>query len=90
MKVNACYPYVSVNARQNSVLVAYARDVSVEIGLVRRMGLCFLMSVPGAQCLNNFLRTSGQNSLVTLKKASRAICCPHLSTVFENDRSEAG
>lgn len=48
------------------------------------------MSLSGVQCLNNFLRTSGQNSLATLKNVSRAICCPHLSAVFPNDRSEAG
>ena len=91
----------SVNTVQSSLLVAYARVLSVEIGLVRRTVLCPLsssfaplhrptVSVSGAQCLNNFLRTSGQNSLVTLKKVSRAICCPHLSAVFPNDRSEAG
>ena len=36
------------------------------------------------------LRTSGQNSFATLKNASRAICCPHFSAVFPNDRLAAG
>jgi hypothetical protein len=44
----------------------------------------------GSQCLNNLLRTSGQNSFVTLKNVSKAICCPHLFAVFPNDRSVAG
>jgi len=43
-----------------------------------------------AQCLNILLRTSGQNSFATLKKVSRAICCPHLFAVFPNDRLAAG
>ena len=43
-----------------------------------------------AQCLNILLRTSGQNSFATLKKVSRAICCPHLFAVFPNDRFTAG
>src|ERR1700733_405557 len=43
-----------------------------------------------AQCLNILLRTSGQNSFATLKKVSRAICCPHLFAVSPNDRFTAG
>src|ERR1700693_549403 len=35
------------------------------------------VSASRGQCLNILLRTSGQNSFATLKKASRAICCPH-------------
>jgi hypothetical protein len=48
------------------------------------------MSAERAQCLNILLRMSGQNSFATLKKVSRAICCPHLSAVFANDRFTAG
>ena len=48
------------------------------------------VSASRAQCLNILLRTSGQNSFATLKKVSRAICCPHLFAVFPNDRFTAG
>src|ERR1700722_8076289 len=48
------------------------------------------VSASRVQCLNILLRTSGQNSFATLKKASRAICCPHLFAVFPNDRFTAG
>ena len=37
-----------------------------------------------------FWRTSGQNSLTTLKNVSRTSCCPHRLAVFPSARSAAG